>query len=141
MAGTEDGVGNLSNPLDEYGRPYYCNIEIEVLADWKMEEVEKRLSDKERIDRVRKLCSISDDYVLDYKLTIEVRDKLWIFRTPLKKKHDFSTPTFLQELLLDVFDNKFVKLTNKHFVGWFSEAILESASHKQPKPKTWWPFG
>jgi 5'-3' exonuclease len=112
-------------PESHRERVYYCNIEIEVVSDYKIEEVNEQLSNKERINKIKKLCSIEDE-VLNYKLVIDVRDKLWIFRTSLRKENDFAVPAFLQELLLDVFDKQFIKLTRKSFVGWFEKIIVVS---------------
>ncbi len=99
MAKSNEPINLTINPLDKNPSVYFCWIELEAIDDYEIEEIENRLINKERIDRVISKCN-TDTNKISRQVELKQMGNIWTF------------------------DSKFKKVVSKSNVGGYIEDII-----------------
>ncbi len=122
MAKSNEPINLTINPLDKNPSVYFCWIELEAIDDYEIEEIENRLINKERIDRVISKCN-TDTNKISRQVELKQMGNIWTL-TAIVNHDSYGAMLFYQRLMLDTFDSKFKKVVSKSNVGGYIEDII-----------------
>jgi hypothetical protein len=108
-------VKNKSTGKVQLQKTYNIRIEIEVIDDYTIEEIKSRLNDQSRVSKIAQTHGMWFSRI-NLTFLINKNIKTWSFVVSINTRHLFD-PLITQDLILDVFDNRFKQLTIQRPAG------------------------